>query len=298
MLTLSAYPDLRPFQLWILLSACCGAALSFFRLDRGTLGTSRKKDGKFKAFGKLDRPLRFLVLTVAFRHVGAMVPNSAVERERASRCAGSLELGIWLLLGWLMNHIFPSSSPSSTSAFESTDGLPNMGLGHRSCYLWFDMGWTIKDRGNPHGKEGPWTKFLLTRIQLPKTRGRSAKHQSARVDPHDAVFGSLPADAKLWPFSAQTLRDRFSQALAALHLPTVRSGGQRPFDLGSLRPGGATFPLNQTEDSELCRRRGRWISIRSWKYICKKFWLQPTCNVFDQMSVTGYLSLLLLFQVL
>ena len=56
----------------------------------GTLGASRKKDGKFKAFGKLDRPLRFLVLTVAFRHVGAMVPNSAVERERASRCAETM----------------------------------------------------------------------------------------------------------------------------------------------------------------------------------------------------------------
>ena len=114
----------------------------------------------------------------------------------------------------------------------------------------------------------PGTKFLLLKIHMPKTRGRSAKHQSARVDPHDivllvdAVFGALPADSKLWPFSAQTLRNRFSQALEALHLPTTRSGSQRPFDLGSLRPGGATFLLNQTEDSELCRRRGRWISNR------------------------------------
>ena len=114
----------------------------------------------------------------------------------------------------------------------------------------------------------PGTKFLLLKIHMPKTRGRSAKHQSARVDPHDivilvdAVFGAMPADSKLWPFSAQTLRNRFSQALEALHLPTTRSGSQRPFDLGSLRPGGATFLLNQTEDSELCRRRGRWISNR------------------------------------
>ena len=91
------------------------------------------------------------------------------------------------------------------------------------------------------------------------------------MDPHDivvlvdAVFGSLPADAKLWHFSAQTLRNKFSQVLATLHLPTVRSGGQRPFDLGSLkalRPGGPTFLLNQTEDSELCRRRARWILNR------------------------------------
>ena len=109
----------------------------------------------------------------------------------------------------------------------------------------------------------PGTKFLLLKIHMPKTRGRSAKRQSARVDPHDivilvdAVFGAMPAGSKLWPFSAQTLRNRFSQALEALHLPTTRSGSQRPFDLGSLRPGGATFLLNQTEDSELCRRRGR-----------------------------------------
>ena len=42
-----------------------------------------------------------------------------------------------------------------------------------------------------------------------------------------------------------------------------RSGGRaRPLDLGSLRPGGATYLLQQTEDSELVRRRGRWVSHR------------------------------------
>ena len=36
--------------------------------------------------------------------------------------------------------------------------------------------------------------------------------------------------------------------------------GQRPFDLGSLRPGGASWMLDVTENSELVRRRGRWLS--------------------------------------
>ena len=34
------------------------------------------------------------------------------------------------------------------------------------------------------------------------------------------------------------------------------------FDLGSLRPGGATWLLNRTEDSTLVQRRGRWLSFR------------------------------------
>ena len=36
----------------------------------------------------------------------------------------------------------------------------------------------------------------------------------------------------------------------------------RPLDLGSLRPGGATWLLQSTEQAELVRRRGRWISAK------------------------------------
>ena len=36
--------------------------------------------------------------------------------------------------------------------------------------------------------------------------------------------------------------------------------GVRPYDLGSLRPGGATFLLNKIEDRALLQRRGRWLS--------------------------------------
>ena len=34
----------------------------------------------------------------------------------------------------------------------------------------------------------------------------------------------------------------------------------RSLDLGSFRPGDATFPLQTSEDSELVRRSGRWAS--------------------------------------
>ncbi|CAE8641526.1 unnamed protein product [Polarella glacialis] len=39
-------------------------------------------------------------------------------------------------------------------------------------------------------------------------------------------------------------------------------GSDRPLDLGSFRPGGATLLLQMTEDSELVRRRGRCLSHR------------------------------------
>ena len=114
----------------------------------------------------------------------------------------------------------------------------------------------------------PGNGFLLLRIKDPKTRGRSARHQSARVDQEDlvaflsAVYGPIGDGELLWPHSASTLRKRFADLLRALGLPTEKKGQNRPFDLGSLRPGGATWILNMTENSELVRRRGRWMSHR------------------------------------
>ena len=49
---------------------------------------------------------------------------------------------------------------------------------------------------------------------------------------------------------------------AALGLPTRRSAEVAPYDLASLRPGGATRLLHQFEDAEFVRRRGRWLSSR------------------------------------
>ena len=114
----------------------------------------------------------------------------------------------------------------------------------------------------------PGVTYALLRIKMPKTRGRAAKHQAAKVDPPDivelldAVFCNHRPDQMLWPYSASTLRKRFKALLEAVGLNTSRSSGIKPFDLGSLRPGGATFLLLRTEDGELVRRRGRWVSIR------------------------------------
>ena len=55
---------------------------------------------------------------------------------------------------------------------------------------------------------------------------------------------------------------RPSNLLSELDLPDHYQGGARPFDLGSLRPGGATHLLLLTESPDLVRRRGRWISNR------------------------------------
>ncbi|CAE7233553.1 unnamed protein product [Symbiodinium sp. CCMP2456] len=110
-------------------------------------------------------------------------------------------------------------------------------------------------------------QFILVSIKEPKTRNRGPKHQSAKVEAADLVqvvvlaFSSLTSEQKLWPFSPQTLRKRLDTLL-------LRTGaapcpkGTRPLDLGSFRAGGATYLLQQTEDSELVRRRGRWASAK------------------------------------
>eukprot|EP00435_Cladocopium_sp_Y103_P015061 s334_g3.t1 len=116
------------------------------------------------------------------------------------------------------------------------------------------------------GDAAPGTSFALLRVRTPKTRGKAARHQAARIDPPDivqlleATFADFPPEKKLWPLSAATLRRRFSCLLREIGLPTSRLRDLRPFDLGSLRPGGATFLLLASEDMDLVRRRGRWIT--------------------------------------
>ncbi len=115
----------------------------------------------------------------------------------------------------------------------------------------------------------PDIDYILVRIKEPKSRGRAARHQSARIDPSDIVSlitkvfkGFAPSD-RLWPSSAGTLRRRFNSLLTAVGLPTTRGPWGRPYDLGSLRPGGASWLLMKTENTGLIRRRGRWQSMRT-----------------------------------
>ena len=109
--------------------------------------------------------------------------------------------------------------------------------------------------------------FALIRIEEPKTRMRAARHQAGKLERSDLVqlvslaFEDLPRASRLWPHATQTLRRRFDLILERLGFSACREG-QRPLDLGSFRPGGATFLLQQTEDSELVRRGGRWASAK------------------------------------
>jgi hypothetical protein len=124
-------------------------------------------------------------------------------------------------------------------------------------------------------------------IKAPKTRGRAARHQSTRIDPEDivmllsAVFRDLLPGEPLWPFSPATMRRRFTCLLAALGM-TLGGDGQMPYSLSSLRPGGATYWLAETEDAEFVRRKGRWLSTRVWKSTCKKLQLRPMTRSFHK----------------
>ena len=116
----------------------------------------------------------------------------------------------------------------------------------------------------PHNA-APGTLFALLAIRSPKTRGRAARHQSVRIDPPDVIqlltlaFDGRAPHEKLWCSSTETLRRRLRALLARLQL----FEGPKPlFDLSSFRPGGATWMLQTTENSELVRRRGRWMSSR------------------------------------
>ena len=110
--------------------------------------------------------------------------------------------------------------------------------------------------------------FCLLSIKEPKTRYSAARHQTAKLDIQDLVqvvelcFSGLDFNAKLWPFSPQTMRVRFKQVLAAAGQRTIDEGPRRTLELGSLRPGGATWILQTTESGELVQRRGRWMNYR------------------------------------
>ena len=115
---------------------------------------------------------------------------------------------------------------------------------------------------------GRSTRHCLLTILEPKTRYTAARHQLAKVDIPDLVevielgFYGLKPFQKLWPMSGQTLRTRFKTLLSTLHLPIREGPAGKPLDLGSLRPGGATWYLQTLEDGDLVRRSGRWLSTK------------------------------------
>ena len=131
-------------------------------------------------------------------------------------------------------------------------------------------------------------RYLLVRVQEPKTRLRAARHQAARVEPSDLIalislaFFNLDKRSKIWPQSNQTLRRRFDLVLERVGLSPPRAG-QRPLDLGSFRPGGATFLLQATDNSELVRRRGRWVSSKVMEIYIQEV---TACTFFPSLPLT------------
>lgn len=113
---------------------------------------------------------------------------------------------------------------------------------------------------------GRTIQYCLLQIQEPKTRFKAARHQVAKLDQPqllkvvETAFESLSPEQALWPLSPQTLRNRFQKLVERVGLNRLPAGCKRGLDLGSLRAGGASWMLMTTEDSELVRRRGRWIN--------------------------------------
>ena len=110
--------------------------------------------------------------------------------------------------------------------------------------------------------------YILVSLQEPKTRFTTARHQATRLDIPDLmqvvtmIFEMLPPHQFLWPYSPQTFRNRFRSVLQALQLPLAHTPVLKALDPGSLRPGGATWIMQMTDNGELVRRRGRWQNYR------------------------------------
>ena len=110
--------------------------------------------------------------------------------------------------------------------------------------------------------------YVLLQINEPKTRFRAARHQVAKVDQRQLVkvielaFQHLKPHQRLWPFSGQTMRARFQKLLDASGLSSLPKNLSRGIDLGSLRAGGASWLMMVSEDVELTRRRGRWLTSK------------------------------------
>ena len=107
---------------------------------------------------------------------------------------------------------------------------------------------------------------------------------SPRIIPVSKWYENLGPSEPLWPYSASTLRKRFESLLGAVGLSLSPRNRQRPFSLGSLRPGGATHLLYLTENSELTRRRGRWLSYRTMEIYLQEILVATAVEKLSEVS--------------
>ena len=142
---------------------------------------------------------------------------------------------------------------------------------------------------------------LLLRIVDPKTRFRAARHQVGKMEQPDLIlvvqlgFGNLAAGEKLWPFTSSTLRHRLRSVLQKLDLPWRAGARPKQLNLASLRAGGATWLISQSESSELVRRRGRWVSQRTMEIYIQEVMASTFMTDIDEACRSKVLKAMNLF---
>ncbi|CAE7423072.1 unnamed protein product [Symbiodinium sp. CCMP2592] len=236
--------------------------------------------------------LKFVVVGVAVA-IATIAPSTPAELDRARRREPILLIAdrvvrpvtrsnraklIAAFESWLLEHqgITLEAAFLSENAAERVAGLL-VAYGQalfRAGQPYYKYSETINGEPHCHHKAMP-VGILLALMAAALAWGYSALgkslllgdegHQSARVDPSDiihladVILGPLPPSTMLWRQSAATFRRRLEQLQERVGLV---SDGKAVFDLSSFRPGGATWMLGLTENSELVRRRGRWLSLR------------------------------------
>lgn len=110
---------------------------------------------------------------------------------------------------------------------------------------------------------------LFVKLNNPKT-ARFARRQHGRIDDEWTIrilhhlFGSVPLDSKIYPYSLATFRKQWNAVMSQLGIPHSQAGhGATP---GVLRGSGATFMYTQVEDVSWIAWRGRWSRLRILEY--------------------------------
>ena len=110
---------------------------------------------------------------------------------------------------------------------------------------------------------------LFVKLNNPKT-ARFARRQHGRIDDEWTIrilhhlFGSVPLDSKIYPYSLATFRKQWNAVMSQLGIPHSQAGhGATP---GVLRGSGATFMYTQVEDVSWIAWRGRWSRLRTLEY--------------------------------
>ena len=98
---------------------------------------------------------------------------------------------------------------------------------------------------------GNTMQFALPSINKPKTRQTGPRHQAAKLDV-DIAFGDLPEPAKQLSYGHK--QGKLSDFVFERFCVSLRRW--------LTQVGGYTWHLQVTEDGELCRRKGRWLSQR------------------------------------